>query len=143
MYAAHESSIDAVKTNPDLVRYVRGWKRAKDMGLVAEFNGLPVGAAWLRLWPKDDKGYGYLKSDIPELAIAVHPDYRAQDIGTALLKQLLEQAQSSYPAVSLSIRADNPALRLYQRIGFELVADTEVVNQTGGRSFTMVYPFDY
>lgn len=139
MYAAHESSVVAVKANPDLARYVENWCRKGDMGVMAEVDK-PVGAAWLRLWSKDNRGYGYLAEDIPELAIALLPDYRGQGIGTALLKHVLHSAKERYPAVSLSIRADNPALRLYQRLGFRPVAGTEVVNRTGGRSFSMVYP---
>ena len=145
MYAAHESSMAAVQANPDLARYVEGWGRAGDMGVVAQRDDLPVGAAWLRLWSEGDQGYGYLSDDIPELAIALLPDYRAQGIGTALLKQILSNAQHDYssacPGVCLSIRADNPALRLYQRLGFKPVAGTEVVNRTGGRSFSMLYSF--
>ena len=143
MHAAHESSVAAVKVNPDLARYVEGWCREGDRGLVAELDAdVWVGAAWLRLWSAGDRGYGYLSETIPELAIAVLPDYRAQGVGTALLARVLQQARNHYPAVCLSIRADNPALRLYQRLGFEPVADTEAVNQAGGRSFSMVYSFN-
>ena len=141
VHAAHESSVTAVQANPDLARYVEGWLRVGDMGLVAEIDDLLVGAAWLRLWSDGDRGYGYLSDDIPELAIAVLPDYRAQGIGTALLEQVLQRARRHYPAVCLSIRADNPALRLYQRLGFKPVAGTEVTNRTGGGSFSMVYSF--
>ena len=139
MHAAHESSIMAVESNSDLARYASNWRRAGDIGTVAEAGDLPIGAAWLRLWSKDDRGYGYIADDIPELAIALLPDYRGQGIGTALLTSVLHEASKRYPAVSLSIRADNPALRLYQRFSFRPVAGTEVINRTGGRSFSMVY----
>ncbi len=137
MYAAHESSLRAVKANPDLIRYVENWGRIGDTGVVIEQESVPIGAAWLRLWPSDEKGYGYINDNIPELAIALLPNFRGLGIGTKLLKQILTIAQDHFPAVSLSIRADNPALRLYQRIGFMPVADSEVINRTGGRSFTM------
>lgn len=147
MYAAHESSVAMVQANPDLARYVEGWGRVGDLGVVAERGDLSVGAAWLRLWSGGDRGYGYLSDNIPELAIALLPNYRAQGIGTALLKQILINAQHHYsgdcPGICLSIRADNPALRLYQRLGFELVVGTEVINRAGGRSFSMLYPFDH
>lgn len=140
MQAAHESSLAAVKANPDLVRYVRDWGRDGDLGVVAE-QGVPVGAAWLRLWSDGEKGYGYLADEIPELAIAVIPEIRGQGVGTALLKQLLALAQTHYPAISLSIRMSNPALRLYQRLGFAAVADSEVKNRVGETSRTMIYKF--
>jgi ribosomal protein S18 acetylase RimI-like enzyme len=141
MYAAHESSLAAVKANPDLARYVTGWGRKGDVGMVVEQEGLPVGAAWLRLWSKTDRGYGYLSEEIPELAIALIPTARAQGMGTELLKQTLALASHDFPAVCLSIRADNPALRLYQRVGFVPVAGSQVTNREGGISFTMVYSF--
>lgn len=141
MHAAHESSLKAVKANPDLIRYVESWGRAGDVGVTAEQRSMPIGAAWVRLWPHDEKGYGYISDDVPELAIALLPSFRGQGIGTKLLKQTLTIAQDQFPAVSLSIRADNPALRLYQRVGFVPVAGSEITNRTGGKSFTMIYPF--
>ena len=139
--AAHESSLAAVKANPDLVRYVHQWGKAGDLGVVAERHHVPIGAAWIRLWTDEGKGYGYLADDIPELAIAVMPELKGQGIGTAMLKQLLESAQTRYPAISLSIRMSNPALRLYQRLGFAAVAGSEVKNRAGDTSMTMIYKF--
>ncbi len=140
-YAAHETSIASVKSNIDLVRYAQHWGRFGDVGTVAEQADQAIGAAWLRLWPTEDKGYGYIDSETPELAIAVLPSFRGQGIGTKLLKQTLLMAQKQFSAVSLSIRADNPALRLYQRIGFVPVKGSEVTNRTGGKSFSMLYSF--
>jgi GNAT superfamily N-acetyltransferase len=142
MHAAHESSLAAVKANPDLARYVTGWGRKGDVGMVVEQDGLPIGAAWFRLWSKADRGYGYLSEEIPELAIALIPTARTQGIGTALLTQTLALASHDFPAVCLSIRAYNPALRLYQRVGFVPVAGSQVTNREGGVSFTMIYQYD-
>ncbi len=140
MHAAHESSLAAVKANPDLVRYVRDWCRVGDLGVVAEQGG-SVGAVWLRLWFDGDRGYGYLTDEIPELAIAVLPKAQGQGIGTALLKKVLALAQPQFPAVCLSTRMSNPALRLYQRSGFVPVAGSEVKNRVGDTSMTMIYKF--
>jgi hypothetical protein len=43
--------------------------------------------------------------------------------------------------VSLSVRADNPARRLYERAGFRPVAGSDVTNRVGGTSLTMVIRF--
>ena len=140
MYAAHESSLDVVKANPDLARYVQNFGRAGDIGLIAEAaQHQAIGAAWLRLWTADDKGYGYVSDEIPELAIAVHPNHRGKGIGTQLLTELIEHTSTQFPAISLSIRADNPALKLYERIGFTPVPGSKVVNREGGVSFNMLY----
>jgi len=138
IYAAHESSLEAVQNQPELVRYVVDWGRAGDLGLVAWVNQKPVGAVWLRSWTSEDKGFGYLDDSIPELAIAVHPEYRNQGIGRELLNGIIKIAQSEYSAISLSVRAENPAVRLYERAGFVKVEGSESMNRTGGVSFNMI-----
>lgn len=60
-------------------------------------------------------------------------------VGSSMLRELLARSRGRYPAVSLSVRADNPARRLYLRLGFTPVAD--VTNRIGGRSETMVLRF--
>ena len=72
----------------------------------------------------------------PELAIAVLPDHIGQGIGTQLLKHLLEAARKVYPAVMLSVRQNNPAWHLYERMGFQVV-DT-ALNRVGSESFVML-----
>jgi GNAT superfamily N-acetyltransferase len=143
MYAAQESSLADVETNPDSARYVAGWGKDGDMGVIAEKNAVAVGAAWVRLWSDDNRGYGYIVDDTPELAIAVIPKMRGKGIGTALLAKLLELTQSQFPAICLSTQTANPALRLYKRTGFVLVEGSEVMNQTGGSSLTMLYRFKH
>ena len=107
----------------ELRRYVQGWGRPSDLGVLAvdRETSQPIGAAWLRLLTGDNKGYGYVDETTPELTIAVLPAYRGKGLGTALLSHLLTMAQGSYPAVSLSVSPANPALRLYQRLGFAVV----------------------
>lgn len=118
---------------PDIARYVEGWGRAGDLGLVARepSNGRDVGAAWLRLWRRNDAGYGFVDEDTPELSMAVRPDWRGKGIGARLLSGLLCLADAEYEAVSLSVSDGNPARRLYERAGFVAVATT-------GDSTTMV-----
>lgn len=141
MYAAHESSLTAVQTLPELARYAVDWGRTGDLGCVALDDQQPLGAAWIRLWPDEDKGYGWIEDGIPELAIAVIPTHRGQGIGTELLRTLLAMAQRMYPAISLSVRSDNPAISLYKRLGFVPVHDTEVANRVGSISFNMLCTF--
>jgi ribosomal protein S18 acetylase RimI-like enzyme len=144
-YAAHESSVAAIRENPALDRYVKNWGRNGDIGLVAidnhSIDEFPLGAAWLRLFSSEDRGFGYVDEGIPELAIAVVPEYRSQGIGTKLLIQTIEIASHIYPAISLSVRANNPVVNLYQRIGFVKVGGSEIVNRTGEISFNMIYQY--
>jgi ribosomal protein S18 acetylase RimI-like enzyme len=142
MYAAHESSLEIVRQNAELARYVKDWGRIGDCGFVACEGEEYIGAAWLRLFTAEEHGYGYIQDDIPELAFAVSPAYRGQGIGTKLLIQVIESAANIYPAISLSVRSNNPILNLYQRLGFVKVAGTEVVNRTEETSFNMIYQFE-
>ena len=118
---------------PEIAKYVRAWGRAGDMGFVAvdAGSGEPVGAAWLRLLAGDERGYGYVDDETPELGMAVLPGHRGRGVGSDLLGHLLRSAVGVYRSVSLSVSADNPAVRLYERAGFERVREC-------GASLTMV-----
>lgn len=118
---------------PELARYVKAWGRGGDMGLVAVEvrSGEPIGAAWLRLLRGDERGYGYVDDETPELGMAVLPGHRGRGVGSDLLGHLLRSAAGLYRSVSLSVSADNPAVRLYERAGFERVREC-------GDSLTMV-----
>jgi beta-phosphoglucomutase-like phosphatase (HAD superfamily)/ribosomal protein S18 acetylase RimI-like enzyme len=109
--------------HPSLAMYVQNWGRPDDAGVVAVDSERHevVGAAWFRRFPKDAPGYGFVEINTPELSIALLPQYRGQGIGSRLLTQLLEIARAQYAAISLSVDSNNPALRLYQRAGFERV----------------------
>lgn len=113
-YASHETSLDSVQKQPYLARYASGWGRVGDVGCVATRDKALVGAAWLRLWVEEDKGFGYISDEIPELVMAVLPNCRGQGIGTQLLMKLLEVAKGRFPAVSLNVRGDNCVVRLYE-----------------------------
>ena len=106
-----------------LARYLAGWPLPGDAGVVAVAeDGAALGAAWYRLLPADEPGYGFVAADVPELALGVRPHARGQGHGTALLAALLERAdRDGLPAVSLSVEPDNPAVRLYARHGFVVV----------------------
>jgi ribosomal protein S18 acetylase RimI-like enzyme len=50
--------------------------------------------------------------------MAILAEYRGQGIGTSLLARLIESAEGVYEYLSLSVAAENPARRLYRRLGF-------------------------
>jgi ribosomal protein S18 acetylase RimI-like enzyme len=145
-YAAHvdeepgagpNASIDAVMDNPALAKYVRGWGRAGDLGYLAleASSGRPIGAVWMRLFAGADKAYSPVDDGTPELAIGVMPEFRGQGVGSKLMKRLLAAAGARFPVIALNVRAENPAVRLYERLGFRVVG--ELTNRAGTMSYDM------
>jgi ribosomal protein S18 acetylase RimI-like enzyme len=101
-------------------RYVEGFGRAGDGGVIAEAGGEPAGAAWYRLLPAADAGYGHVADDVPELTIGVAAAYRGQGVARELLERLKATAAADgFRALSLSVEPDNHAKRIYERAGFE------------------------
>ena len=84
------------------------------------------------------RAFGYVDERTPELAVGVLPDFRGRGIGQLLLERLMNAAASKYAAVSLNVRASNPAVRLYDRLGFRKVEGSDMVNRVGGHSFNMI-----
>ena len=61
--------------------------------------------------------------------ISLLPEYRNQGIGRALLRDLLAESESTNKPVSLHVLRGNPAVRLYQRLGFEVVEEQDACNR--------------
>ena len=111
---------DNLLFDPELALYVEGWGRPGDAGFVAETDeGRAIGAAWYRRFTETEHGYGFIAPGIPELSVGVVPEHRGRGVGTELLDALVDNAQrEGLHALSLSVEEDNPALRLYERLGF-------------------------
>jgi ribosomal protein S18 acetylase RimI-like enzyme len=100
--------------------------------VIALEGGFPVGAAWYRVFTDDEPGYGFIDDETPELAIAVVPSKRGHGIGEELLQELMAKAEAAgYERLSLSVEPGNPARKLYERHGFEVV-------DQGADAWTMV-----
>src|SRR4051812_36960721 len=107
-------------------RYVEGGGRPGGRGLILIDESVPGGAAWYRLFTAARPGYGFLDEETPELTIAVVPSKRGRGFGEELLTALLEQARTDgHEAMSLSVEKDNPALKLYERFGFNAVREVD------------------
>jgi ribosomal protein S18 acetylase RimI-like enzyme len=111
--------LDEALANPELARYVEGFGRPGDFGVVAEEGAEPLGAAWWRYFQADAPGYGFVDEATPEVSAAVLPGHRGRGIGTALLGALEREARDrGIDRLSLSVERDNPAVALYERLGF-------------------------
>lgn len=64
--------------------------------------------------------------DLHVLDIALLPEYRGCGIGTAILSQLVQEAKAGGRGIVLYVEHENPARRLYARLGFKFVEDAGV-----------------
>jgi GNAT superfamily N-acetyltransferase len=119
-------SPEVIAAEPTFARYLTGWLRPDDLGVVAEADGVAIGAAWLRFFQACEPGYGFIAPEIPEISIGVRPSWRGQGIGGRLLERLIDLARARrVGAMSLSVEPANPAMRLYERHGFRPVASDD------------------
>ncbi len=58
--------------------------------------------------------------------IALLPDYRNAGIGTALIRQLQDEALQAGCALRLHVETFNPALHLYERLGFRSIGESGI-----------------
>ncbi|WP_328989356.1 GNAT family N-acetyltransferase [Kribbella sp. NBC_01245] len=123
---------DQLALNDNAWRYIDGWPRAGEFGVIAAVDGRRAGAVWARLMPSSRPGYGYVADDVPELSLGVVAEFRGQGVGRALLGEVITAARlAGYERLSLSVEPENFAAGLYRSVGFE------VVGRNGG-SDTMV-----
>jgi ribosomal protein S18 acetylase RimI-like enzyme len=78
-------------------------------------DGRPVGRLWVAREP------GALRL----VDISLLPAHRGSGVGTELLRALQQEATTAGKPLRLSVARDNPARRLYARLGFTPVAGTE------------------
>jgi GNAT superfamily N-acetyltransferase len=116
---------------PDTAHYVAGWPRDTDLGVIAEADGQPVGAAWIRFLPETDPGYGFVAPDVPELTIGVSAGWRRRGVGRALLRAIADQARArGIRRISLSVERKNHAQRLYLSEGYRVVDASDAQSDT-------------
>lgn len=65
-------------------------------------------------------------NEIRIMDIVLMPEYRRRGIGSILLNEILKKAEADNLPVSIHVERMNPALRLYERLGFRLREDKGV-----------------
>jgi len=75
---------------------------------VIELEGQPIGRLYVARWPEE----------IRVVDIGLLPEYRGRGIGSALLQRVLTDADAIGKPVTIHVEQFNPALRLYERLGF-------------------------
>jgi len=121
--------VEWVLEHPQVAPFHTAWGRDGDTALVAEREHTRLGLAWYRFFTSEEHGEGFVDEETPEVAIAVREDQRASGVGTALMEAIHERARANgVVRISLSVDRENPARRLYERLGY---VDVEPDDQKG------------
>ncbi len=83
---------------------------------IIEHGGQPVGRLYLDRQPED----------LCIIDITLLPELRGAGLGTVLLREMLDDAARSGITVSIHVEHFNPAMHLYERLGFKHVATNGV-----------------
>ena len=135
--AAHEPDAEAAQAIPSVAKYLAGWQRPGDFGFIAEQNGKIIGAAWARRFAAEELKVPYGDEEAPKVSVGVKPNARGQGVGGKLMRALIGEATRRGLGLCLSVRSENPARRLYERLGFCDIPGSAVTNRAGGVSIGM------
>jgi ribosomal protein S18 acetylase RimI-like enzyme len=83
---------------------------------VIEVDGEPAGRLYVARW----------EDEIRIVDIALLPEHRGRGTGTALVRALLDEAAAAGKRLSIHVEVNNPARRLYERLGFAAVEERGV-----------------
>jgi ribosomal protein S18 acetylase RimI-like enzyme len=83
---------------------------------VIEADGKAAGRLYVARW----------EDEIRIMDIALLPEYRGNGTGTSLLRRLLAEADAGGKRTTIHVERNNPALRLYERLGFSVVKESGV-----------------
>ncbi len=84
--------------------------------LVIEAKERPVGRLYLHATP----------DEVRVMDIALVPEHRGRGTGGALLREILAQAREDGKRVTCHVEFNNPAQRLYNRLGFRTAEERGV-----------------
>ncbi|MEN3369737.1 MAG: hypothetical protein V7609_1880 [Verrucomicrobiota bacterium] len=83
---------------------------------VVEQEGAAIGRLYVARWERE----------IRIMDIALLPEHRGVGIGTQLVCALQDEALSAGKTLTIHVERFNPALRLYERLGFKMVEEQQV-----------------
>lgn len=109
----------SILSAPELQVYISNFgTQEHDRALVAEVDQQVVGAVWVRIM----NDYGHVDDKTPSFAISLYKEYRGMGLGTEMMRKMLALLKASgYRQASLAVQKANYAVKLYQKVGFEIV----------------------
>ena len=108
---------------PELQVYISGFgSEPHDLALVAEVNDKIAGAVWVRIM----NDYGHIDDETPSFAISLYKEYRGLGIGKEMMQAMLAMLKNRrYRQASLAVQKANYAVKMYRKVGFEIVAEND------------------
>lgn len=94
--------------------YRAAWPQARCLVIEQSVAGAarPIGRIW----------YARSADALHLVDIALLPEHRGRGVGAACMARLIDEATAAGLALTLQVAEDNPARRLYARLGFRCVA---------------------
>ncbi len=77
-------------------------------------DGVPIGRVLVERGPDEHRG----------VDIALVPEHRGSGLGTVLIQELLDEAELAGKPFRISVVRSNPAMHLYERLGFKITGET-------------------
>lgn len=111
--------------DPSIKKYIENWNQKEgDLAIVCLDGEELIGAIWGRKFSEDNKGYGFIDAETPEIGMAIKQEYRGKGLGSNLIKLLVDEyLEQGVGQLSLNVNTLNPAKRLYERCGFVKVSE--------------------
>ncbi len=112
----------------DYVEALWGWDEEDQRSRFAGFMAEGAGEMTVILLDGDTPigmtNYEFSGADTLDICnLCLLPEYRGRGIGGKLLRQYI--AQSTRPILTLQVYKNNPARRLYERLGFQVYEETD------------------
>ncbi|MFQ5524655.1 MAG: GNAT family N-acetyltransferase [Thermoanaerobaculia bacterium] len=83
---------------------------------ILEVNGEPIGRLYIDRREDEHR----------LIDIALLPEFRGKGIGGRLMRGVLDEVRQAGKLVRIHVEQNNPAMRLYKRLGFEKIEDQGV-----------------
>ena len=118
-----EAPPKSIVNAPELQVYISGFgSEPHDIALIAEVDHKAVGAVWVRIM----NDYGHIDGETPSFAISLFKEYRGLGIGTEMMKAMLAILKDrGYRQTSLAVQKANYAVKMYRKVGFEIVKEND------------------